>query len=202
MPMFNIKEIIIKNIYRTDYLAPRLDSAVKQVIVDQIFSRTVLAGKETVRISHADLSKITGISTVTISKAMRELVKEGILVLVGEYKPKIPCEYRLNLEVPQDITPWLSVQRNPYDITRSISKNGDQEKEDDYELTAEGHAIINSIKESMTRTERELYRKKAREELLLEGKDLSEDSIERKITQILIRGFSDEKKRRYLKFND
>jgi len=199
----DIKSILIKNIYRTDYLAPRLDSAVKQVIVDQIFSRTVLVGKETMRISHAELSKITGISTVTISKAMRELVKEGILVLVGEYKPKIPCEYRLNIEVPDDLTPWLSCQRNPFDFFRNLPSGNDEHRDEGaYELTAEGHAIINSIKESMTRAERELYRKKAKDELLLEGKDLSEESIERKITQILIRGFSDEKKRRYLKYND
>ncbi len=196
-----LKELIIKNIYRTDYLAPRLGSAVKQAIVDQLFSRTVLVGKETVRISHADLSKLTGISSVTISKAMKELIKDGIIMIVGEYKPRIANEYKLSLRVPDNLSQWFSAQRNPYHVIKQITDAADEYTESiTLNLTEEGQAVVNSIKESMTAQEKELYRKKAREELILEGKDVTESNIENKITEIILRGFSDDKKRKYLKY--
>jgi len=194
------KDIIIKNIYRTDYLAPRLGGAVKQAIVDQLFSRTVLVGKETVRISHTDLSKLTGISPVTISKAMKELIKEGIIMIVGEYRPRVANEYKLNLRVPDNLSQWFSAQRNPFSVIKQLTGSADDYTESiTLNLTEEGQAVVNSIKESMTTLEKELYRKKAREELILEGKDVTESNIENKITEIILRGFSDDKKRKYLK---
>ena len=192
----DIKKILIKNIYRTDYLAPQLGSAVKQAIVDQIFSRTVLVGKESVRLSFSDLSKLTGISTVTISRAMKDLIKQGVVRIVSEYKPKVANEYSLN--IPENLTSWMSIQRDPYIVFRDITET-EEKSYQDVELTEEGQAIVNSIKDSMTQVEKELYRKRAREELSIEGKPPTEANIDKKITEIIIRGFSDDKKERYIK---
>ncbi len=192
-----IKDIITKNIYRTDYLASQLGSAVKQVIVDQLFSRTILVGKESVRISLSDLSRLTGISTITISRAMKDLIKQGVVRIVGEYRPKVANEYALNIPDISKLPKWMPVQRVPDMLFRELA--GSQPQEMDYELTEEGQSIINSIKDSMTQTEKEIYRKKAREELLFEGKTPSEANIDRKITEIIIRSFSDEKREKYIR---
>ncbi len=192
----DIKKILIKNIYRTDYLAPQLGSAVKQAIVDQIFSRTVLVGKESVRLSFSDLSKLTGISTVTISRAMKDLIKQGVVRIVSEYKPKVANEYSLN--IPENLSGWMSIQRDPYIVFRDITET-EEKSYQEVELTEEGQAIVNSIKDSMTQVEKELYKKRARDELSIEGKPPTEANIDKKITEIIIRGFSDDKKERYIK---
>lgn len=189
----NIRNIIMLNIYRTDYLASRL-STVQQVIVDQLFSRTILVGKESVRISYTDLSRLTGISFVTISKAMKGLIKDKLVKITGNYRPRIANEYSLNLEIPGNLQAWFSAQRDPYGTLARLSG---EEEEQDWELTTEGEAILNSIKDSMTYSEKELYRKKAQEELVLQGKEITDTNIDNKITEILLRSFSDEKKKRY-----
>lgn len=192
------KNILILNIYRTDFLSPKLRSKTKNAIVDHLFSRTILVGKETCRISHSELAKLTSISVPTISRAMRALIKDGIVLIKGAYKPRVPCEYGLNISVPRNIEIWFTPQRNPWLMLGEIM-GGDDAREEDIELTAEGQVVINSIKDNLTHREKEELNKKAREELIFLEKDLTEANIERKITEILVRSFSEEKRRRYLK---
>ncbi|MBI3592924.1 MAG: winged helix-turn-helix transcriptional regulator, partial [Nitrospirae bacterium] len=140
----HFKNILLLNIYRTDFLSPKLRSKTKNAIVDHLFSRTILVGKETCRISHSELAKLTGISVPTISRAMRALIKDGIVLIRGAYKPRVPCEYGLNINVPRNIELWFSPQRNPWLLLGEII-GGDETGEADMELTADGQVVINSI---------------------------------------------------------
>ncbi|GER94846.1 hypothetical protein A45J_2612 [hot springs metagenome] len=191
------KNIILLNIYRTDFLSPKLRSKTKNAIIDHLFSRTILVGKETCRISHSEFAKLTAISVPTISRAMRALIKDGIVLIRGAYKPRVPCEYGLNINVPRNIELWFSPQRNPWLMLDEIV-GGDDARKEDIELTAEGQAVINSIKDNLTPREKEELNKKAMEELIFSEKDLTEANVERKITEILVRNFSEEKRKRYL----
>lgn len=193
--MPNLKDIILLNIYRTDFLAPQLKGAVKQAIVDQLFSRTILVGKESVRISHSDISKLTGISTITISRAMKELIRDRIIRVLGSYKPRTANEYGLNIQAPTNLQIWFSAQRDPRLVLNEVS--GVEAEVTSLTLTAEGEAVINSIKDSMSVAEKEIYKRKAQEELILMGLDLTELNIENKITEMLLRSFSDEKRNKY-----
>jgi DNA-binding Lrp family transcriptional regulator len=192
------KNIILLNIYRTDFLSPKLRSKTKNAIIDHLFSRTILVGKDTCRVSHSELAKLTGISTPTISKAMRGLIKDGIVLIRGAYKPRVSCEYGLNINVPKNIELWFSPQRNPWLLLGEIIGEDDA-GEENIELTAEGQAVINSIKDNLSHREKEELNKKAREELIFLEKDLTEANIERKIAEILVRNFSEEKKKIFLK---
>jgi biotin operon repressor len=58
------------------------------VITLQVFSRTKATDLETCRISHKDLSRLTGLSDITVRKAIRSLLDKGILVMIGEFRPK------------------------------------------------------------------------------------------------------------------
>ncbi|HAK87645.1 MAG: hypothetical protein A2X55_08985 [Nitrospirae bacterium GWB2_47_37] len=192
----HFKNILLLNIYRTDFLSPKLRSKTKNAIVDHLFSRTIVVGKETCRISHSEFAKLTGISVPTVSRAMRALIKDGIVLIRGAYKPRVPCEYGLNITVPRNIDIWFTPQRNPWLLLGEII--GDAVREEYIELTAEGQAVINSIKDNLSPREKEELRKKAQDELIFLEKDLIEANIERKIAEILIRNFSDEKRRKYL----
>lgn len=191
-----IKQVILKNIYRTDFVNPRL-SVFQQVILDQMFSRTVLVGKETTRLSLGHLQRLTGMSVPAISKAIRHLVSEGYLEIVSEWKPKVPVEYRVKLDIPADLKTFFQPQRHPGLIFNELFTR--EEQLEKFELTAEGHAAINAIKESMSSYERDLYVKKARQELLAQGTEPTEKAISEKITEILLRNVSDEKKHRWVK---
>jgi len=127
---------------------------------------------------------------------MRALIKDGIVLIRGAYKPRVPCEYGLNITVPRNIDIWFTPQRNPWLLLGEII--GDAVREEYIELTAEGQAVINSIKDNLSPREKEELRKKAQDELIFLEKDLIEANIERKIAEILIRNFSDEKRRKYL----
>lgn len=191
-----IKQIILKNIYRTDFINPRL-TVFQQAILDQIFSRTILVGKETVRLSFGHLHRLTGISTPAISKAVRHLIREGYLEIVSEWKPKVPIEYRIKIDIPAGLRTFFQPQRSPELVFSEVFiQEGFSEG---FELTAEGHAAINAIKESMSVYEHDLYVKKARQELLSQGAELTERAVNEKITEILLRNISDEKKRRWVR---
>lgn len=196
MTQEEIKEIILKNIYRTDFVNPRLP-VLQQAVLDQFFSRTILIGRETVKLSLGHLQKLTGISIPTLSKTLKRLVSEGYLEIVSEWKPKVPIEYRVRLDIPTDLKTFFQPQRSPKLVFNELFLP--EEAIGKFELTAEGHAAISSIKEGMSVPERELYMKKVRQELLIQGAELTEKGINDRFVEILLRSVSDEKKRKWIK---
>ncbi|GAB5045630.1 hypothetical protein [Thermodesulfovibrio sp. TK110] len=194
--MVDIKEIIALSVYKTDYIYPQLKDTVKCVLYDIIFSKTVLEGKASARISYSDFAFLSGCSLTTIKTALKEMLADGYIKIVGAYYSRIANEYALNIKIPENLTPISNVQRVPQKVVKSTLHRNDVSKK--YELTQEGHAIVNAIKSSMSQHERKLYEKKAIDELIIENTEITEQAIENKITEIIVRNFSNEKRKKYV----
>lgn len=198
--MIDVREIIALSIYKTDYIYPMLKDAVKCAIYDVIFSRTVLEGKQSARISYTTFALLIGCSTSTVKNAIRELVLDGFVRIVGSHYSRTANEYALNLKIPDTLRPTQPGQRLPYKTVDEVISGKTTEKR--YVLTAEGEAVINAIKSGMSDYERKLYEKKAIDELMIEGVEITDEAIDRKITEILLRNFSSEKRNRYVICNE
>lgn len=194
--MIDIKEKIALSIYKTDYIYPRLRDTVKCVLYDILFSRTVLEGKSSVRISYSDLVFLSGCSLSTVKTALKEMIADGLIRIVGAHHSRIANEYALNIKIPENLTPIAPSQRIPEKVIKSLLTTDKKEKK--FELNAEGHAVVNSIKSAMSPHERKLYEKRAIDELIIEGEEITETAIENKITELIVRSFSSEKRKKYL----
>jgi len=193
--MIDFRELIALLIYKTDYIYPRLRDTVKCVIYDIIFSRTVLVGKSSARISYNDFAVLSGCSLTTVKHALKEMILDGHIKIVGSHYSRTANEYALEIKIPENIAPVLPPQRLPYKTVNTIIAQKDKPK---LVLSPEGQAVINTIKSSMSHHERKLYEQKAINELMIEGTELTEQAIDEKITEILIRSFSSEKRQKYL----
>ncbi len=192
----DIKELLALIIYKNDYIYPLLKDTVQCVILDIIFSRTILEGKPSVKISYQDLALLAGCSVGTVKSALKDLILSSLIKIVGNHRSRIANEYAVNLKIPENLKQFMPLQRLPYKtVSQIISGNN---RKPVLQLTAEGMAIVNSIKASMSPHERALYEKKAVDELIIENVEINDESIDRKITEIIIRGFSSEKRKKYL----
>ena len=109
----DLSQIILYNVFRTDFLARKVKSPAKQAILDQIFSRTILVGQEACTLSYSDLNALTGMAIKTISRALKELIaKDGLVVLQGAYGPRVAQTYRLNIQIPVKTEQAFSIQRD------------------------------------------------------------------------------------------
>lgn len=192
----DVRELIALMIYKNDYIYPLLKDTVQCVLLDIIFSRTIVEGKKSVRISYQDLALLSGCSAGTVKSALKELILAGYIKITGSHHSKIANEYALNIKVPENVKQFMPLQRLPYKTVNEIISGKQRPKS--YELTAEGMAVLNAIKANMSKHERNLYEKKAIDELIIEGLEITEEAIENKITEIIIRNFSSEKRKKYL----
>jgi hypothetical protein len=171
----------------TDFLFPTISSP-KQSIVSQLFSRTILVGQEVCQISHSDLARLTGLTIITVRKAIRELIEDKFIEVIGEHKPKSASTYKLN--IPTNIPQTLKIQRNPYLLFKETSKEAGKET---YKLTPEGKGLLNTIKTSLSPSEtNDIY--------IIAKKEIANTNInlEDKVDEIVIRRyFSEDKKRKY-----
>lgn len=55
-------------------------TAVEAVVIVQVFAETIRSGRESVPLSHKDLSTYTGLSKITVSKAVKALATKKYLV--------------------------------------------------------------------------------------------------------------------------
>ena len=193
--MIDFKEIIALSIYKTDYIYPMLKDTVKCVIYDIIFSRTILVGKPSARISYNDFASLSGCSQTTVKHALKEMLIDGYIKIVGAHYSRTANEYALNIKIPENLIPVLPAQRYPY---KTINIAITQKQPAKLVLNSEGQAVINAIKSSMSHHERKLYEQKAINELMIEGVELTEEAIDNKITDLIIRSFSGEKRQKYL----
>ncbi len=67
--MISLAEIIYLNTCRTDYLSPLLTPPQSQ-IVDHIFSRSIMVGQDTCRLSYSDLARLTRTSIATTARSI------------------------------------------------------------------------------------------------------------------------------------
>ncbi|NPV51822.1 MAG: hypothetical protein HPY60_11615, partial [Candidatus Methanofastidiosum sp.] len=155
--MINVKELIALSIYKTDYIFPKLKDTVKCVLYEIIFSRTVLIGKPSARISYSDFAVLSGCSPTTVKHAIKEMLIDGYIKIVGSHHSRTANEYALNLKIPENITPVLPVQRLPYKTVETVITQKEKSK---LVLNAEGQAVVNAIKSSMTPHERKIYEQK------------------------------------------
>lgn len=180
------KELITSLIYFTDFLCPTLSPA-EQTIALQIFSRTIAVGQDACRISHKDIARLTGLSDITVRKAIRSLLNAGILVMVGESRPKSASTYKI--KVPLNLPQTFKIQRNPY----LLFKEEGEASAEAYKLTPEGKDVLDVIKNSLSSSEMSDIYRAAQEEL---GKN---ENLEGKVDAIIIRRyFSEEKKKKYI----
>lgn len=193
----DIKNIIALIIYKNDYIYPLLKDTVQCVILDILFSRTILEGKSSVRISYQDLALLSGCSIATVKSALKELVLAGHIKITGNHHSKIAYEYTVNIKIPDNIKQFLPLQRLPYKTVNKII-SGNYSRPKNFTLTPEGEAVLNAIKANMSKHERTVYENKAVNELMIEGVELTEQNIENKINEIIIRNFSNEKRKKYL----
>ncbi len=171
----------------TDFLFPTISSP-KQSIVSQLFSRTILLEQESCQISHSDIARLTGLTIITVRKAMRELIKDKIIEVIGEHKPKSASTYKLH--IPTNMPQTLKIQRNPYLLFKDTSKETDKET---YKLTPEGKRLLDTIKTSLSPSETTDIYKIAKDEIA--NTDIN---LEDKVDEIIIRRyFSEDKKRKY-----
>lgn len=197
--MLDFRDSLLKQLYMVDYIMPRL-SAAQSVVLNQLFSRTILVGVETVQISHADMSRLTGLALVTTQRALRSLANDNLITIVGAYRPRVANEYRVNIHIPTELSIHLTGQRDPYIVLTSMLGDTQAAEENKLllELTAEGAAVIDAILQSMTKMESDRYRREAMDALFTEGKRPTETLIAQKVTELLLQSFSDEKQRRYI----
>jgi hypothetical protein len=183
------KQIIEGLIYMTDFLFPTLSPA-EQSVVMQIFSRTWAVGEDSCRLSCGDLARLTGMTTLTLRKAIKRLTQKGVLISLSEHKPKVARSYKLH--IPKNIPQSLKIQRNPYLICNPEK----EETTEKYKLSPEGKGLVEVIKNSLSSSElSDIYR--------LANEEMSEgESLESVVESIIVRRyFSDEKKRKFLLFN-
>ncbi|HQD37242.1 MAG TPA: Lrp/AsnC family transcriptional regulator [Thermodesulfovibrio thiophilus] len=109
--MHDKEEIKALSVYKTDYIYPQLQNAVKCVLYDIIFSKTVLEDKESARISYTDFRVLTGLSLSTVKNAIKELVMDGFVKIVGYHYSRLANEYSLNIKIPEKLPRRFSVQR-------------------------------------------------------------------------------------------
>lgn len=197
----DIKELLAFIIYKNDYIYPLLKDTVQCVLLDILFSRTILEGKPSVKISYQDLSLLSGCSPGTVKSALKELILSGLVKVVGSHHSRIANEYALNIRIPKNIKQFMPLQRLPYKTVNQII-SGNNNKNPVFKLNSEGMAIVNAIKANMSPHEKALYEKKAVDELIIESVEITEEAIDNKITEIIVRGFSNEKRKKYLIFTE
>src|SRR5664279_4735862 len=197
MPV-DFSQVLLYNVFRTDFLARKVKSTAKQAILDQIFSRTILVGQDACTLSYSDLNALTGMAIKTISRALKELiVKDGLVVLQGAYGPRIAQTYRLNIQIPVKTEQAFSIQRDPWLLVASVMGTTTEPGLEKLDLTPEGQVVIETIKQSLKRSEYGVYRRRAYLLLSSRGQTPTEATIEEAINALILDNFSDEKRLLY-----
>ncbi len=197
MPV-DFSQVLLYNVFRTDFLARKVKSPAKQAILDQIFSRTILVGQEACTLSYSDLNALTGMAIKTIARALKELIaKDGLVVLQGAYGPRVAQTYRLNIQIPVKTEQAFSIQRDPWLLVASVLGTTTEPGREKLELTPEGQAVFDAIKQSMKRSEYGVYRRKAFQLLSTRGEVPEESAIEAAVDELVLDTFSEEKRLLY-----
>ena len=197
MPV-DFSQVLLYNVFRTDFLARKVKSPAKQAILDQIFSRTILVGQDACTLSYSDLNALTGMAIKTISRALKELIaKDGLVVLQGAYGPRVAQTYRLNIQIPVKTEQAFSIQRDPWLLVASVLGTTTEPGLEKLDLTPEGQAVIETIKQSLKRSEYGVYRRRAYQLLSSRGQAHTEVTIEEAINELILDNFSDEKRLLY-----
>ena len=194
----DFSQVLLYNVFRTDFLARKVKSPAKQAILDQIFSRTILVGQDACTLSYSDLNALTGMAIKTIARALKELIaKDGLVVLQGAYGPRVAQTYRLNIQIPEKTEQAFSIQRDPWLLVASVMGTTTEPGLEKLDLTPEGQAVIETIKQSLKRSEYGVYRRRAYQLLSSRGQVPTEATIEKAINELLLDNFSDEKRLLY-----
>ena len=194
----DLRQVLLYNVFRTDFLARKVKSPAKQAILDQIFSRTILVGQDACTLSYSDLGALTGMAIKTISRALKELImKDGLVVIEGAYGPRVAQTYRLNVTVPAKTEQAFPVQRDPWLLVASVLGTTAEPGHEKLKLTQEGQAVIEAIKQSMKRSEHGVYRRRAYQLLSSRGEAPTESVIEEAVSELILDTFSDEKRSLY-----
>ena len=179
-------------------MARKVKSPAKQAILDQIFSRTILVGQDACTLSYSDLNALTGMAIKTIARALKELiVKDGIVVLQGAYGPRVAQTYRLNIQIPVKTEQAFPIQRDPWLLVASVMGTTTEPGLEKLDLTPEGRAVIETIKQSLKRSEYGVYRRRAYQLLSSREQAPTEATIEEAINELILDNFSDEKRLLY-----
>jgi hypothetical protein len=194
----DFSQVLLYNVFRTDFLARKVKSPAKQAILDQIFSRTILVGQDACTLSYSDLNALTGMAIKTIARALKELiVKDGIVVLQGAYGPRVAQTYRLNIQIPVKTEQAFPIQRDPWLLVASVMGTTTEPGLEKLDLTPEGRAVIETIKQSLKRSEYGVYRRRAYQLLSSREQAPTEATIEEAINELILDNFSDEKRLLY-----
>ena len=194
----DFSQVLLYNVFRTDFLARKVKSPAKQTILDQIFSRTILVGQDACTLSYSDLNALTGMAIKTISRAIKELIsKDGLVVLQGAYGPRVAQTYRLNIQIPVKTEQAFPIQRDPWRLVASVMGPTTEPGLERLDLTPEGQAVIETIKQSLKRSEYGVYRRRAYQLLSSRGQAHTEVTIEEAINELILDNFSDEKRLLY-----
>jgi|GEM_PF-762981 DNA-binding MarR family transcriptional regulator len=197
MPV-DFSQVLLYNVFRTDFLARKVKSPAKQAILDQIFSRTILVGQDACTLSYSDLNALTGMAIKTISRALKELIlKDRLVILQGAYGPRVAQTYRLNIQIPVKAEQAFSIQRDPWLLVASVMGTTTEPGIEKLDLTPEGQAVIETIKQSLKRSEYGVYRRRAYQLLSSRGQAPTEATIEEAINELILDNFSDEKRLLY-----
>lgn len=109
MPL-DINKYYTQSIHLTDRIMPSLQPS-EQLVLLQIFSRTVGVGEDNCRLSYSVLAELTGFGLRTIQNALKSLIDKGLVTVVSPGKANTPSTYRF--EFPTERQKLTRHQRDP-----------------------------------------------------------------------------------------
>ena len=121
----------------------------------------------------------------------------AFVILQGAYGPRVAQTYRLNIQIPVKTEQAFPIQRDPWRLVASVMGPTTEPGLERLDLTPEGQAVIETIKQSLKRSEYGVYRRRAYQLLSSREQAPTEATIEEAINELILDNFSDEKRLLY-----
>ena len=185
----DLNKYYTQSIHLTDRIMPSLQPS-EQLVLLQIFSRTVGVGEDNCRLSHAILAELTGFGLRTIQNALKSLIDKGLITVVSPGKANTPSVYRF--EFPVERQKLTRYQRDPEYILGESKLGGVKTTGIVARLDARDKEMLDIIMAELSPEEFSDYRRKAKE-VLKPG-----ESLDTKIQElVLLNKFGSERLKKY-----